>query len=278
MKYAEYLDSVKNDKYTSILIDLINIGLKSKDIVLDFYNKGFSVKIKKDDSPVTQADLASNKFITSELKRLYKDYAILSEEDIDSKTRLTNDNLFIVDPIDGTTDFINKDGEFVINLAYAYKHVVKVGVIVVPCLNKIYFSCKDNYSYEYDLEKDIVSQIHVSSRKDNLIMLKSRTHPCESSIEKELKPLVKEIRLCGSAYKACLVSKGEADLYFTNSSFTKEWDVAPIDIIVRNAGGVFVDFKTLKPFVFNRENPYNENGYYCLNSNELLEFIKEHSK
>ena len=275
MKLNDFIKLHKDEKYFDILENLLNIGSEAKNIVLNFYKNGFDVSIKQDDSPVTQADLASNKFITTKLKTLYKDFAILSEEDIDSKTRLTNDNLFIVDPIDGTSDFINHDDEFAINLAYAYKRKVEVGVIVVPAINKLYFSYCDNFSYEYDQTNDEVTQIKVSNRTTNLIMLRSRMHAVKSKLVDYLEKDILKTTPCGSSYKGCLVSKGEADFYFTTSPNTKEWDVAPIDIIVRNAGGLFLDGETLKPFVYNRENPYNLKGFFCLNSTDLLNKIRQ---
>ena len=139
---------------------------KAKEAVLKIYYEGFEVNIKADNSEVTNADLLSEKIIKESLSKNFPNYAILSEESSDNKERLTNDYCFIVDPIDGTKDYVNKTNNFAINIALAYKKEVVLGVIAVPCRNLYYYAIKGQGAYK--IENEIVIKIHVSDRKEKL--------------------------------------------------------------------------------------------------------------
>lgn len=273
MTYEAFLYKIRGKKYSDILLDLITIGIKAKDEVLKYYHDGFKVETKSDKSPVTSADLASNKIICEYLKNKYPSYAILSEESTDDLKRLENDRVFIIDPIDGTADFVDKDDEFSINLAFAVKGEIKVGVIIIPALNYCYFSYGHNPSYFYDLNENFIKIIHVSEKTDNLTVLTSRKHEVDLNVIKPIKHLVKDIKPCGSSYKGCLIAQGDADMYFNHSQNTKEWDVAPIDIIVTNAGGVFLTLNKMEKFIYNKKDPYNRDGFLCMNRSDY--YIKK---
>lgn len=270
MKLSELFKDKEKNKFKQICFSLIQAGLHSKDIVLEFYKNGFETEIKADNSPVTQADLASNKYICDFLTKEYPNFAILSEENKDNLSRLKFKDLFIIDPIDGTSDFINHDDEFSINLAYALDKKVVVGVIVVPAKNLLYFSFNDNNSYKYYIDQDKIENIHVSARENDLIVLTSRMHSSGLDLLEPIKNKIKQVVPCGSSYKGCQIAEGKADIYYTTSKNTKEWDVAPIDVIVKNAGGYFLNLDGYIDFEYNREDPYNQKGFYVCNIKENI--------
>ena len=130
----------KFDKQCS---DMIEVCLKAMSKVMEYYKNGFDVEIKSDNSPVTDADKQSDLIIKSFLKEKYPTYAFLTEESNDDKARLNEKYVFIIDPLDGTKDFVAKDDMFAINIALVEEHTPVVGVVGIPAQNKIYFAIKD---------------------------------------------------------------------------------------------------------------------------------------
>ena len=161
----------KFDKQCS---DMIEVCLKAMSKVMEYYKNGFDVEIKSDNSPVTDADKQSDLIIKSFLKEKFPTYAFLTEESNDDKSRLNEKYVFIIDPLDGTKDFVAKDDMFAINIALVEEHTPVVGVVGIPAQNKIYFAIKDYGSYL--LENDALKRIYASDRTDNLIMSCSVFH------------------------------------------------------------------------------------------------------
>lgn len=230
---------------------------------------------KEDNSPVTHADLAANEVILSLLKSSFPEDGILSEESLDSEERFSKEYVWVIDPLDGTKDFIARTGEFSVNIALVHSHQVVLGVIAVPLKKTIYYALHGEGAFcRYD-GKD--SSISVSKRLDHLIALKSRFHVRENEALyfANHRDKIPEVRTCGSAYKACLIACGDADLAIKMSSGTKEWDVAASVILIQEAGGVF-----LTPYgdalMFNRKDVVNREGYLIMNAfHKDLIFLKK---
>ena len=242
----------------------IEAGLKAIDGILEIYNSDFSVEIKDDNSPVTLADKNADKVIREHLHKLFPDYALLTEESIDDKSRLDNDYVWIVDPVDGTKDFVAHDGGFTTNIALAYKHEAVVGVVVVPLTGEIYYASKGNGAFYR--HNGVTKQIHVSDKLDNLIVYKSVFHakPEEDVLIEKYKDRIAKVERWGSALKPCRIARGLGDLHFRLSPGTKEWDTAASQVIVEEAGGIFLDtFK--KRIMYNREDVNNRDGYIVAN-------------
>lgn len=233
-------------------------------IILDIYkSEDFKTEIKEDNSPVTQADLKANEIICNILKENFKEYGILSEELADDKERLNKEYLWIIDPIDGTKDFIAKTDEFTVNIGLIYKHEVVLGVIGVPAKGEIYYAIKGQGSYL--LKNDKVERIFTDKKDDNLIQMHSRFHFSKSEEEYfNAHDEIIELKGAGSAYKACLIACGKTHIYLKNSKGTKEWDVAPSAIVIKEAGGFF-GLPNGEEMQFNRENVYNDEGFIILN-------------
>ena len=272
MKYLAVLEKQKTNLNTyqkEFEIALLAIK-KASQIVMEIYHDDFTINYKEDQSVVTNADFSSEKEINETLSHYFPDYAILSEEAKDNKQRLTNDYCFIVDPLDGTKDFVNKTNNFSINIALSYKNEIVLGLISVPCKNIIYYAIKGMGAFK--IENDIVSNIHVSNREKDLIMLTSKFF-FNSTSEFENNPYVKEILSIGSSYKAGLIAEGKADFCLKYDPVTKEWDTAPSEIIIAEAGGFMADIYGNK-IKYNKEDVYNRNGFIIANSKDTFDKFK----
>lgn len=238
---------------------------------MDIYHDDFTINIKNDNSEVTNADIASESIIKEELSKNFPSYAILSEETTDNLDRLTNDYCWIVDPLDGTKDFVNKTNNFAINIALAYKQEIVLGVIAVPCRNIYYYACEDTDSYK--IENGLINKINVSNRRKDLIMVTSQFF-FKNGSEYEKNPLIKKMIAIGSSYKAGLIAEGKADLCIKDDPHTKEWDTAPSEIIVSKAGGLMKD-KYGNPRKYNKKDYYNHDGFIIANNEEVLNIFKK---
>lgn len=251
--------------YQKELSCLLDLAEKTSKTIMSYYNKGFDVEMKEDNSPVTSADLASDKIIRTTLKEKFPSYGFLSEEDKDDTSRLNKEFVFVIDPLDGTKDFVNRDNMFATNLALVKNHEPVVAVCSIPYENAIYFAVKDKGSYRYSKD-DMISKLHVSFKKDNLTVLNSAFHKNEKYIDllKEKKE-VKEVKYIGSALKSCLIAQGSAEVCYSLGKGTKEWDTCAPQLILQEAGGVFLT-NHLKPITYNREEVRNLDGFTALNS------------
>lgn len=253
------------------LADAIKAGELAKRRILEVYKTGFDVETKIDNSPVTLADKDSDRIIREYLSKKYPDYAFLTEESVDDKSRLNNDYVWIVDPLDGTLNFVNKNNEFTINIALAYKHEIVVGVVIAPVTNEIYYATRHGGAF-YSIDGK-VREIHVNNRKKDLRVLLSISHHGDAEEKKiaEYGNLIISKTAKGAALKLCLIAKGEAELSIRLNDGTKEWDTAAPQIIVKEAGGYF-----LKPngewMLYNRENVVNVDGYYVANRKRNIIF------
>ena len=243
---------------------MIEAGRKASEIISTIYRRTFKITYKEDKSPVTEADLASDALIQETLSG-FEDCYYLSEEKKDDLRRLSYEKVFIVDPLDGTQDFVNHDGSFSVNIAYCEKGLPMIGVIALPLEDVIVYAVKGEGSYI--IRKDgSQEKIHVSDRTDHLIMMMSMTHimPAEEELIQRHKDRIAEVRKGGASSKAVAVAMGEADCSVRYTDMTKEWDVCAPDIIVREAGGIFAD-TNLNAFTYNKKDVYNHNGYAMLN-------------
>ena len=242
----------------------IEAGEYAKREILDIYKTDFSVEYKSDKTPVTLADKKSDKIIREYLKKKFPEYCFLSEENVDDKKRLDNDFVWIIDPLDGTCNFVKKNDGFAINIALAYKHKVVVGVVIVPMQNEIYYASLHGGAFLSS--KGSVREIHVSRRVKNLRLLKSRSFhgKNEEAMIAKYGDRIKSQEFVGASIKACMIAKGEAELSFILNGSTKEWDTAASQLIVKEAGGIFIEphGTWLK---YNRNETNNKNGYIIAN-------------
>lgn len=254
-----------------LLSKMVEAGKKASKAIKEIYDSHYEVQIKADDSPVTSADLASDGILRS-LLPLSEDIALLSEEETDDFSRLSKKGIFIVDPLDGTQDFVNRDGSFSVNIAYVEKNEVLIGVIFRPLEGDYCQAIQGKGSFLVKDGKE--ERIVVSQRKKNLVYLASKTH--ENEKEKEVykrheKDIDTVLRL-GASNKGIALASGVGDASIRYTDMTKEWDTCAMDLLVREAGGLFLDTKGRR-FSYNRKDVYNRDGYMMFNNQETMELL-----
>lgn len=248
------------------LVAMKKAALVAADKIMAVYATHFAVEEKSDNSPVTAADKGADALIREMLHRSFPSISFLTEESVDTKERLLNDWVFIVDPLDGTKEFVARNNEFATNIALAYRHEIVAGVISIPASRTLYFAVKGQGAFK-EAPSSPLQRLHVSSRLDHdLRVVASRSFFTDK--EKEIisrnKAHFASVTPLGAALKFCAIAEGKADLSYRMGGGTKEWDVAAGDIILSEAGGVM-----LKPdgtrYTYNREDVYNHEGYVLAN-------------
>ena len=266
---------MKEKMITTMLEAAYRASLKISEI----YRGDYAVNYKSDESPVTSADLASEGVILPLLRERFPECSILSEEsaDEDSAERLTNENgVFIVDPLDGTVEFVNRTGEFAVSVGFSVAHRVTAGVIAIPEKGLLYYAAEGEGAYRLTFDEfrggfsfgDGV-KLHDSDRTEGLIVAVSRsysTHETDELIERN-RERIGEVLTVGSCYKGCRIAEGTADVHYRFGAKTKEWDTAAMQVIVTEAGGLFVEPSGEAP-IANRADYVNRNGFIILNRRE----------
>lgn len=230
--------------------------------IMEIYDsKQIDVEYKDDRSPLTKADRQANKIIVDMLSREFPGYAILSEEEKDHKERLQNDYCFVVDPLDGTKEFIKRNGQFTVNIALAYKGKAVMGVIYVPVMEELYWASENGGAFL--MVHGETDRIHVSGKTNDIRVVMSSSHGC-AEMDSLLKKnnLVNYVKI-GSSLKGCMVARGDAEIYYRFNP-TMEWDTAAMQCIAEEAGAVFRQMDDTE-MRYNRENCRNEKGFYIIN-------------
>lgn len=248
----------------NIDIQKINsIAKKAGDEIMKIYQQDFDVDYKKDNSPLTKADIHSNEVIIKNLENLYPDIPVLSEEnnEIPYKTRKNWEYFWLIDPLDGTKEFVKENGKFTVNIALIYKNTPILGVIYAPALNLLYYAQKDRGAFKQE-ENKIPQRLPIyhHTLNDNLKAIVSKSHYNQKTREfvNNLKNQYKKIEFIsiGSSLKFCLIAEGKADIY-PRLAPTMEWDVAAGQVIIEQSGGRVVNFNNKTPLNYNKENLFS---------------------
>jgi len=206
--------------------------------IIEIYDSKYTIEHKQDNTPLTTADLAADKIIRNALHELTPEIPILTEESeaIPFTTRQTWSRYWLVDPLDGTREFIKRNGEFTVNIALIENHKSILGVINVPVLHTDYFAWKDGGAFKKTTDKGIHKINTRKANKKKLTIAGSRSHANEK-LENYYKNLGDfELLSVGSSLKSCMVAEGAVDLY-PRLGLTSEWDTAAAHCIVDEAGG-----------------------------------------
>jgi 3'(2'), 5'-bisphosphate nucleotidase len=265
------------------LLKAIDAALKAGEKILEVYDSEYAVEHKADNSPLTRADQASHDFLMAALSRFK--LPVLSEEgrEIPYEERKTWERLWIVDPLDGTKEFIKHNGEFTVNIALVEYGRARLGIVYAPVKDVLYFAAAAAGAYRIDHASGAV---HLDGARDgkktdetfNRMLKTAMRLPVEKPADSpytivgsrshagpELKKFVEQKRReygavnfvsAGSSLKICLVAEGTADLY-PRFGPTCEWDTAAGQAIAENAGAKLLDFKTGEPLRYNRSNLLN---------------------
>lgn len=243
------------------LNDLIGISESAGLEIMKIYEKDFSVYEKEDKSPLTEADEISHAIIAKHLSKNYPAYPVLSEESPteDWQSRKEWDSYFLVDPLDGTKEFIKKNGEFTVNIAFISKNKPVAGVVYLPAQNVFYWAHKELGSFKQTVDNEYsLNCSSIPIDMDNLKIIGSRSH--QSELMKDFADNFPghEIVAAGSSLKFCLLAEGKADVY-PRFGPTSEWDTAAGQCVLEYAGGSVYD-NYGKPLGYNEKdsvlNPY----------------------
>ena len=240
---------------------------KAADVIRDGYFSTISISYKEDKSPVTDIDKKVDALIKEYLLKEFPNYGILTEESEDDLSRLSKDYVWIIDPIDGTQEFITHKYEFVTNIALAYKGEIVLALINVPLKDECYYAIKGEGAFLVKGNKK--EAIHVSNISKDIRVLSSPYHMSEQEKEylEKHKDKFSKISFAGAAYKACLIASGQAEASYRFTLACKEWDIAPCDLLLEEAGGFFFGVNGEK-YTYNKENVKVLHGFIMLNLKE----------
>tara|TARA_R110002096_G_scaffold291969_9_gene486208 strand:+ start:3857 stop:4651 length:795 start_codon:yes stop_codon:yes gene_type:complete len=249
----------------SPLVSLMRkLALEAGDKIMEVYAApDFDVRSKSDESPVTEADLAADAIISSGLRAAYPGVTLITEEQADSHD-LRASTFLIVDPLDGTKEFVQRRGDFTVNIAYVEHGIPVRGVVYAPAKRRLFYTRADGQSVEEtgDFLKDRAGasrEIRVSEPDNEaLIVVASKSHRDAATDAYIGKYAARDMTSAGSSLKFCLVATGEADLY-PRLGRTMEWDTAAGDAVLRGAGGKVVRFDDHKPLTYGKpgwDNPF----------------------
>ena len=286
-------DAAMDDIYRPIylLSRMLSCGARAAHTILSIYNGDYAVSRKEDSSPLTTADTSSDAVIAAYLTEAFPEYDMLSEEEADDARdkhgipkRLNGCGTFIVDPMDGTKEFLHRNGEFCVSIGFADHHRVIAGVIAVPVQGVLYYAMEGRGAYRLTLPDGFAAglpdeswfenalfapadRLHVSDRHENLRVVASRSHGDRQTeaILTDNAARIGEVITAGSCLKGCLIAEGKADVHYRYGAFMKEWDTAGMEILCKEAGAQFTDVHGA-PLCANRADPVNRQGFRILNT------------
>jgi 3'(2'), 5'-bisphosphate nucleotidase len=273
----------------NILLLAIKAAIEAGKETLKYYGTSIEVEYKTDDSPLTKADIDSNTVINKYLQET--NIPILSEENeqITYAARKDWEKLWVIDPLDGTKEFINNSKEYTVNIALINKGIPVLGVVYVPVLDVLFFGEKGVGAFKLvkageikQLDASLLTkslQLPLITNQDKTVVVASRLHRNAetdgfiSRIKQQLPNI--EIKSYGSSLKLCMIAEGSAHIY-PRLAPTMEWDIAASHAIIEAAGSKLVNFKNLSTIGYNKENLLNE--WFIAYTMDKEVFIKEAQK
>ena len=246
---------MKTSELKTISESLIDTFDYAGKISIELYEKGLEIEIKEDKSPVSNGDLKVNKLITDKIKKLTPNLPIISEETVDLKTKNKAKIFWLIDPIDGTKEYIAGKDEYTLNAALVINTVPVLGVVGVPKKNRLFYTYGPGESYL--IENKITQKIKCKKQqpKGQIVALSSVIKPSDTILNKLKEFNVSSIVKMASSYKFCVIATGEYDIYAARER-ANEWDYAAGHAVAQNAGAII---KTLdgKPFLYGKEDYRN---------------------
>ncbi len=220
--------------------------------ILAVYDSEFAVGHKDDKSPLTAADMAAHHCIVDGLERLAADIPALSEEsaeDVPAIVRRQWRRMWLVDPLDGTREFVKRNGEFTVNIALIHEHKPVLGVVFAPALDELYWAWRGGHAYFSTKQQSGEMPLRTRKRGIPLLIAGSRSHADPRLTAALAKLGAHELKALGSSLKFCRAARAEVDLYI-RYGLTSEWDTAAGQCVLEQAGGAVLDFSG-RPFRYN---------------------------
>ncbi|GIT98456.1 3'(2'),5'-bisphosphate nucleotidase CysQ [Sulfurovum sp. TSL1] len=238
---------------------VVYIAKEAGDAIMEIYDKDFTVDYKDDKSPLTEADVKSNEIICQALIKAYPEIPLLSEENKEVAYNVREDweYYWCIDPIDGTKEFIKKNGEFTVNIALIHNDTPVLGVVYAPALGDMYKAKKSNGAFKNGQKLPL--EVNEAPEKSlRVVASKSHLSDATQAFIDEVAKSTKNIEQVskGSSLKLVMVAEGSADIY-PRLAPTMEWDTAAADAIVRESGKMTYQFENEKAVVYNKENLLN---------------------
>ena len=224
-------------KITLSLIDTFN---EASQIALDLRKAGLTKEIKPDNTPVSNADIEVNKILTSKIQEITPNIAIVSEESVAHKSDKNLKNFWLIDPIDGTRDYINNRDEFTLNAALILNKKPSIGIITAPAKKRVFYSYGLSNSYEL-INNQEISLINKKKDYEELTAVSYSSELKSEILEIHKKYNITSHQKMKSSLKFCVVAAGEFDMYVTEPRAC-EWDIAAGHAILEHAGGEITDF------------------------------------
>jgi len=247
--------------------DIVTIAKEAGKAIMQVYKQDFEVEYKQDSSPLTLADKKANDLIEDGLNKLSVNFPILSEEgdDIPYEDRKHWEYFWLIDPLDGTKEFVKKNDEFTVNIALIYKDTPVLGVVYAPALDVCYWAKQDEGAFK-DGEK---LPLKIADKRDTYRIVASRSHMSDETqafIDAIDTQKEKELISIGSSLKICLVAEGEADIY-PRLGPTMEWDTGAAHVVVIESGKSLIKYKgdVHSKHEYNKENLLNQ--WFVVESN-----------
>jgi len=253
----------------------IEAAIKAGKAVIEVYKNNFSYQVKDDNSPITEADIKSNEIIQEILS--ITNIPILSEESVDNLVRLKHEKIWIIDPLDGTSDFVEKTGEFTIMISLVQSSKPILGVIYWPTEDKLYVAQKNKGAYELFSGHWKKLNVNNISNLEKCRAVISRHHLSESD-KKFIKKLnLLEFNQKGSSLKVLDICSGKAEVYLTTTNKIKQWDTCASYCLISESGGKITSMYG-EDLEFNTELINHENGLLVTNGLIHNKIVKKYSE
>ena len=246
---------MKTSQLKSISENLIDTFNDAGKVAIDLYDKGLKIEIKEDKSPVSNGDLKVNELITNQIKKLTPNVPIVSEETVNLKIKNKAKIFWLIDPIDGTKEYIAGKDEYTLNAALVIDTVPVLGVVGVPKKNRLFYTYGPGESYLIENRTTRKLNCKKLQPKGKVVALSSEVKPSDIILNKLKGFNVTNIVKMASSYKFCVIATGEYDVYAARER-ANEWDYAAGHAVAQNAGAII---KTLdgKPFLYGKEDYRN---------------------
>jgi len=245
--------------------DIVAIAKEAGNAIMQIYKQDFEIKYKQDNSPLTLADKRANDIIEHGLNQLSVNFPILSEEgkEITYEDRKHWEYFWLVDPLDGTKEFVKKNDEFTVNIALIHKDTPVLGVVYAPALDVCYWSKLGGGSYKNGQKLPCKTE----KQRNTYKIIASRSHMSDETrkfIDTMRTKKEKELISIGSSLKICLVAEGEADIY-PRLAPTMEWDTGAAHAIVNEAGGSVIEYEKRRQLHYNQRKTLRNPSFIVAN-------------
>lgn len=254
--------------HQATLENVIAIARQAGETIMEVYRSGIEVQRKEDNSPLTQADLAAHDIIESGLAALIPELPVLSEESaaIPYATRRQWDKYWLVDPLDGTREFIKRNGEFTVNIALIENHQPVMGVVYAPALNLLFYAAQGQGAFRQICNKPPQPIRAREFESYQVTVAGSRSHASEELLRFLDRMGPHMLISMGSSLKICLVAEGRADVY-PRLGLTSEWDTAAAQCVLEEAGGRLIGMDD-KPFRYNLKESMLNPHFFAVGAGE----------